>query len=167
MHDNSRRAVLSVATVVVVFACLAGCDSGSDGPNLTPEQKAGATAVCQKLASCEGFEYSSSEMSECVIEGVLALQLFPDPDQFAECINSMSCSEIEEIALSQILACLDTNRDSYVCTDSTTLTGCSNSGKCASISCPDFCRLDGLKFHHCGASSDPEKLANVCWCEET
>lgn len=139
--------------------------SGGGDPILTPEQETGATAICEKAGSC-GL-VSSSEMSECKDQFAGALQIFPDPDKFSDCINTMECSAIEDMDTQTLMACLDLNRDSYVCTDSSTLRGCDTSGKCASVACTDVCELmGGYTFDHCGASNNSQKAKNICWCRQ-
>jgi hypothetical protein len=155
-------------TVLFTFAALVfstfGCGSGG-GPKLTPEQKTGATAVCQKASSC-GL-VSSSQMGECTNQIAGALQIFPDPDKFSACINTMACSALESGDSKQLITCMDLNRDSYVCSENSTLTGCDNAGKCATISCSDVCDLMGdYTFDHCGASNDSSKAKNICWCRQ-
>lgn len=152
-------------TVLFTFAALVfstlGCGGGG-GPKLTPEQKTGATAYCEKGVTCG--ELSSSQMNLCMSQVAGALQIFPDPAKFSSCVNSLSCSEVEDFPT--MLTCMDMNRESYVCGDNGTLTGCDNAGKCASISCSDVCDLIGGSFHHCGASNDSSKAKNICWCEK-
>ena len=155
-------------TVLFTFAALVfstfGCGSGG-GPKLTPEQKTGATGLCQKASSC-GL-VPASQMSDCVNQFAGALQIFPDPDKFSACVNAMECSAIEEGDSQALMACMDLNRDSYVCSDSSTLTGCDFAGKCASADCHDVCELmGGYTFDHCGASNNSQKAKNICWCRQ-
>ena len=156
---HGRMMLAAVATLVLSFLG-AGCGSG--GPKLTPEQKTSATSYCQKGVTCG--ELTSSEVNQCVTMVAGAIQIFPDPDKFSACVNSLSCSALTSDDPQELVACMDLNRDSYVCSGSDTLTGCDNAGKCASASCSDICDLVGYTFDHCGASDDLKKAKNVCYC---
>lgn len=163
MHRQNVRAVLGGTLMLAVAMFAVGCGGGG-GPKLTPEQKTGATALCTKAANCAGVSNpSSSDMNECLGKAAGALQIIPDPDAFSACVNALSCSEMKSEG--KLQACVDFNHSSFVCSDSETLYGCSNSGKCTSISCPDVCDLMEGSFHHCGASNDPSKAVNICWCK--
>jgi hypothetical protein len=175
-----HRMTVGRATMLAFSMCLVGCggsggpkltpeqDAGSSdsgGAKLTPEQDAGSTALCDKAAQCAGVSSpSSSEMQQCREQIAGALQIIPDPDAFTACVNSLSCTELQSSDSSKVRACADLARDTFVCSDSATLRGCSNSGKCTSISCPDVCALLEYSFDHCGASNDPAKAASICWC---
>ncbi len=135
--------------------------TGGSNPILTPEQETGATAVCERADSCGLL--SSSEVSECPDQIAGMLQVIPNPDKFSTCVNSMTCSALEDTQ--SLLTCLDLNKNSYACSGSSSLTGCDNSGKCATVSCPDVCELmGGYTFDHCGASNDTSKAKNICYC---
>jgi hypothetical protein len=163
-----RTMKTALTTMLAISTCLAGCSSSSSngtqksGPQLTPEQEVATGALCTKLESCSLV--TASQMQQCKTQMAGALQIIPDPDAFATCVNGLTCADLQDSSSSKIVACVDFDRTSYVCSDSSTLYGCTNAGKCGSVSCTQVCSLMGYTFDHCGASNDANKAANVCWC---
>lgn len=152
-----------LANVALGLAVL-GCGGGS-GPKLTPEQEIAATAMCKKAASCDGVSSpTSSDMNRCKEEIAGALQIFPDPDAFAACVNGLTCDEVENDEA--ILTCVDWNYSTLKCSATTSgqLDGCNNAGKCAAVSCVDVCELMGDTYDSC--AHDAGRGWDVCWCRE-
>jgi hypothetical protein len=136
-----------------------GCGGGG-GKKLTPEQSAAAGALCDKFAGCSGETVSSSDMQQCKEQMAGALQIIPDPQEFTQCVDGLTCSQVEDST--SIRSCVDLDTSTIYCTGASTLHACSNSGKCTSISCPDVCALVDATFDHCGYDSD--RGWDVCWC---
>jgi hypothetical protein len=140
-------------------------DAGGDGgKKLTPEQATAAGAMCSRAKDC-GL-VTSSELQQCKEQIAGALQIFPDPDAFAACVQAMTCSDLANADTDSISACLDLDYDTITCsTDSSTqLGGCSNTGKCTTVNCPDSCDLLGGTFAYCGY--DSARGWDVCWCRQ-
>lgn len=157
---TTTLACLASATLAIaLLAC-----GGSSGPKLTPEQEQGATALCKKAASCEGVANpSSAQMNQCKEQIAGALQIFPDPQAFATCLDTLTCSQVESDEQA-VIDCVDWDTSTLKCstTRANVLNGCNSAGKCASANCVDVCKLMGYTYDHCGYSSD--KGWDVCWC---
>jgi hypothetical protein len=162
MYNCRERVMLAVVAAFMVSIPWAGCGSG-DGAGMTPKQKAGASFYCQRMVTCKFL--SSSEVGKCINDVIGTIQVIPDPDTFAACLETVPCGEMGTISATRIFECMDANLDSYICSDGDGLTGCTNSGKCDSVSCPEVCAAKGdYKFDHCGETRDSERQKNICMC---
>jgi hypothetical protein len=141
----------------------AGCGSG-DGAGMTSKQKAGASFYCQRMVTCNVI--TSSEVGRCMDDVIGAIQVIPDPDTFATCLETVPCGEMGRISAAQVFKCMDADLFGYVCTEDDGLTGCTNSGKCDSVSCSAVCAAKhaDLKFDNCGETKDSERQSNICMC---
>jgi hypothetical protein len=144
---------------VVMVAC-----GGGSSANLTPEQDASATALCGKTLSCQGVANPSAEqMNQCKDSWAGDLQIFPDPQAFASCINSLTCDQIDNDEQA-VMGCADWDLATLKCsaTDSDVLNGCNHAGKCVAANCNDVCKLMGYTYDRCGY--DAERSADMCIC---
>jgi hypothetical protein len=151
---TSARWTTSTVVILLVFGC------GGSGKKLTPEQETAAGALCGRAKDCSLV--SSSEMQECKQQIAAGLQIFPDPEAFASCVQALSCSELADPSDDSITTCTDWNYSTIKCSGESTLGACSNSGKCTTISCPDVCNLMDGSFAYCGY--DDDRGWDVCWC---
>jgi hypothetical protein len=156
---TSAHWTLSMTLTFLVFGC-----GGGGGKKLTPEQATAAGAMCSRAKEC-GL-VSSSQMQQCKEQIAGALQIFPDPEAFATCVQAMTCTALENGDEAEIEKCTDWNYSTIKCstTNSSQLGACSNSGKCTSINCPDVCDLMGGTYAYCGYDSD--RGWDVCWCRQ-
>ncbi len=150
---------LASLTGTVLAVALIAC-GGSSGPKLTPEQDQGATALCKKSATCDP---TTPPMNQCKQLAAGALQIIPDPQAFAACIDALTCDQLENDEAA-VIACVDWDNATLLCstTDPNVLNGCNHAGKCASANCNDVCKLLGGTYDHCGY--DSSKSHDVCWC---
>lgn len=105
---TSARLTASMTLTLLVFGC-----GGGGGKKLTPEQATAAGAMCNRAKEC-GL-VSSSQMQQCKEQIAGALQIFPDPDAFAACVQTMTCAELEEGDEEKIKTCTDWNYDTIKC----------------------------------------------------
>jgi hypothetical protein len=159
LDSMTFASLAGTALAVALIAC-----GGSSGPKLTPEQEVGATALCKKGAACEGVTNpTSAQMNQCKEQIAGALQIFPDPQAFAACIDALTCDQVENDA-DAVIACVDWDTSTILCstTNANVLNGCNHAGKCAAANCNDVCKLLGGTYDHCGY--DSSKSHDVCWC---
>ncbi len=101
-------------------------------------------------------------MQQCKQLVAGGMQIFPDPEGFAACIDSLTCTELEDEA--SVSDCADWNTSTIKCSGTATLGACSNSGKCTTIDCSSVCSLMQGTFDHCGP--DSSRGWDVCWCRQ-
>jgi hypothetical protein len=147
--QEEQRFQLDCASVIDAFDMVpvGGFD---DGDGSGPSSLAVATAVCDRSAECEGTSLSTAQRQQCIEVTASAFATVPDPEGFLDCIQSMSCAQLEG---GGTMTCLDIDPNDTMCIEADTLSLCSGSGQCSIIHCGDICRAQGLGSQGCGFSA--------------
>ncbi|MBN2718714.1 MAG: hypothetical protein JXX14_22905 [Deltaproteobacteria bacterium] len=152
--------------ICILSFCLSAAVIAASGCNNSEKSLIAETLddVCHRVEDCAGTTFSQEEMKQCHYVGYSVGMILPDPENFADCFNKLTCNQLINVEDNpdSLVRCIDLDPATVYCQDDENLLACSNGGVCSAMYCPDVCDAIGATAIGCGENDEHPYEACLC-----